>query len=68
MKAKAAGFGETLQEKVMRLRKFITPRTRSWLVEAAAALGVALMLTGCVVEAQPSYGYREHWHGWHEWR
>jgi hypothetical protein len=55
-----------LEEKVMTFTKWFTGRTRGWLIGGAAAFGLALMLTGCVVEA--GGGGREHWHGWHEWR
>jgi len=69
MRSNEARFSPQLEEKIMTFRKLFTGRTRGWLVGGAAALGLALMVSGCVVDAGgPGYGYREHWHGWHEWR
>jgi len=45
----------------------LSMRARGWLIGGAAALGIAVMLAGCIVEPG-GYGHREHWHGWHEWR
>lgn len=52
----------------MTLDKQSMRRARGWLIGSAAALGIAVMLAGCIVEPGPGYGHREHWHGWHEWR
>ena len=38
----------------------------SLLAKTIAALLLALVVSGCVVEAGGPY--HEHWHGWHEWR
>ncbi len=65
---KSDGFSKELKEKVMTLGKFMTHGIGGWLAGTAAALGIAVMLTGCVVVTRPAYGYQEHWHGWHEWR
>jgi hypothetical protein len=53
---------------VMTLRKLSMRRSRGWLIGGAVAFGVALMLSGCIVEPAPGFGYREHWHGSHQWR
>jgi hypothetical protein len=66
MKPNSARLGLWLEEKVMTFRKWFTGRPRGWLIGGAAAFGLALMLTGCIVET--GGGGREHWHGWHEWR
>jgi hypothetical protein len=50
----------------MTFKILFTGRARGWLLGSVAALGLAVMLAGCVVEAGGPY--REHWHGWHEWR
>ncbi|HUN52677.1 MAG TPA: hypothetical protein VMU42_16240 [Candidatus Sulfotelmatobacter sp.] len=44
-------------------RKFLRP---SLLARTIATVLLALVVTGCVVEA--GVPHREHWHGWHEWR
>ncbi|MEJ0069740.1 MAG: hypothetical protein WDO24_14540 [Pseudomonadota bacterium] len=62
-----AGLGLRLEGKNHDISKISHGPSRGWLIGGAAAFGLALMLTGCVVEAGGP-AYREHWHGWHEWR
>jgi hypothetical protein len=66
MRSSQARIGLGPKENIMIRRKLLTGRVRSWLVGSTLALGLALTLVGCVVEAGGPY--REHWHGWHEWR
>jgi hypothetical protein len=66
MRSLRTTFSEWLKEMVMTLHK-LSMRARGWLIGGAAALGIAVMLAGCIVEPG-GYGHREHWHGWHEWR
>jgi hypothetical protein len=40
-------------------------RLAGLLAKGIAALVVALVVSGCVVDVGPG---REHWHGYHEWR
>jgi hypothetical protein len=52
-------------EFIMAFEKFSPERLIGWLAKGAAALLIAFVVAGCVVEERP---YHDHYHGWHEWR